>query len=43
MDRINPINSVRGTPTPDQLRLLELLRKQELEYIRKDLKSIGRA
>jgi hypothetical protein len=43
MQRIKPINAVRGTPTRDQLQLLKLLRKKELEYIRNYLRSIGRA
>ncbi len=43
MQRIRPINAVRGTPTPDQVRLLELLRKKELEYVRNYLRTIGLA
>jgi hypothetical protein len=41
MQVIRVVDKARGTPTPDQLRLLELLRKKEREYIRKYLRSVG--
>ena len=43
MQVVKVIDKHRGTPTPDQLRLLELIRKKERAYIRKYLRSVGLA